>query len=73
MRTKHLISTRIFVAWLVDMLSITNLAQVGFVTQLIGEHLPEISRHVSVARSCVRIACAKLNEVRGSSTMTFID
>jgi len=66
MRARYLISTKILVAWLVDMLGIANLAQIGFITQLIGEHLPEISKHSSVARPCIRIVCAKLNEVSTS-------
>ena len=73
MRSKRLISTRVFVGWLVDLLGIANLAQIGFVAQLIGDFLPEISKHASVARSCIRIACSKLSEVShppGSSVLS---
>jgi mediator of RNA polymerase II transcription subunit 12 len=62
-RIKHLISTRLFVSWLADTLATANLAQVGFVAQLIGDLLPEMSRHTTIARVCVRAACAKIDEV----------
>lgn len=62
LRAKYLISTRIFISWLVDTLATVNLAQVGFVAQLLGVFLPQLSNHVVLARPCVRAACAKISE-----------
>jgi mediator of RNA polymerase II transcription subunit 12 len=59
----HLISSRIFTTWLAETLSLSNLAQVGFVTQLITAHLPDVVRHLISARLCVRAACEKVKEV----------
>lgn len=66
LRAHRLLSNRLFVAWLVDILAISNLAQVGFIAQLIGDYLPEITRHLSLARACIRAACSKISEVRSS-------
>ncbi|OCF32517.1 hypothetical protein I316_05697 [Kwoniella heveanensis BCC8398] len=61
---RHLLSSRILSGWLSDYLSHSNLAQLGFVAQMIGEHLPDMAKHMSNARYCVRAACEKLKEIR---------
>jgi hypothetical protein len=63
LHAKYLISSRLFVGWLVDTLSSTNLAQIGFIASLFGDYLPEMARHVVIARQCVRVVLAKIDEV----------
>ena len=60
---RQLVSGRILLGWLVDTLATANLAQIGFVLQLLGDRLPEMGRHAAIARVCVRVSCAKLVEV----------
>ncbi|ODO08687.1 hypothetical protein L198_00420 [Cryptococcus wingfieldii CBS 7118] len=64
--TKQLLSTRLFAGWLSEHLSHVNLAQLGFLLQVISKHLLDISKHQSSARHCLRAACEKLKELRGS-------
>lgn len=59
----RLISNRVLLSWLADFLAIANLAQVGLVSKLIGDHLPGMSRHVTIARTCLRAACDRITEV----------
>ncbi|OXG75032.1 hypothetical protein C350_05431 [Cryptococcus neoformans MW-RSA36] len=66
LHTKHLISTRLFTGWLADHLTHVNLAQLGFLAQLIGEYLDDLVHHLGSARHCLRAACDKLVEVRNS-------
>lgn len=61
--TRRLISTRAMMAWLVEFLPICNLAQVGFIAQLIGDYLPDMLEHSISARHCIRVACDKVQEV----------
>jgi mediator of RNA polymerase II transcription subunit 12 len=63
LHARYLISTRLLTTWLADHLLVANLAQVGFIVQLIGSYVPDMTRHVVNARICVRGACEKLNEV----------
>jgi mediator of RNA polymerase II transcription subunit 12 len=73
---KRLVSPRQLVGWLADFLGQTNLAQVGFVTQLIHENLTDVAESSSISRHCVRSACVKLKEIRASpakDTMTKVD
>jgi mediator of RNA polymerase II transcription subunit 12 len=63
---KQLLSRRVFVGWLADFLSSANFAQLGFVTQLMHEHLVDLTEFVGVGRVCVRAACAKIEEIRAS-------
>jgi len=63
LHAKHLISTRLLTTWLADHLLIANLAQVGFIVQLIASHIPDMTRHVVNGRICIRAACEKLKEV----------
>ncbi|KLT44190.1 hypothetical protein CC85DRAFT_283709 [Cutaneotrichosporon oleaginosum] len=73
---KRLISQRQLVGWLADFLGQANLAQVGFVAQLIHENLNDVAESSSISRHCVRSACVKLKEIRGSpakETMTKVD
>jgi mediator of RNA polymerase II transcription subunit 12 len=63
LRAKYLISSRLFTAWLADHLLIANLAQVGFIAQLISIYLADMSRHVVNGRTCIRGACEKIKEV----------
>lgn len=66
LHTKHLISTRLFTGWLADHLTHVNLAQLGFLAQLIGEYLDGLVHHLGSARHCLRATCDKLVEVRNS-------
>lgn len=61
-----MISTRLFTGWLADHLTHVNLAQLGFLAQLIGEYLDDLVHHLGSARHCLRAACDKLVEVRNS-------
>ncbi|WVQ98147.1 hypothetical protein IAU59_005269 [Kwoniella sp. CBS 9459] len=63
---RRLLSSRILSGWLADYLNYANLAQLGFVAQMIGEHLPDMAKHLCNARYCVRAACDKLKEIRSS-------
>nr|KIR49643.1 hypothetical protein I312_00731 [Cryptococcus bacillisporus CA1280] len=66
LHTKHLVSTRLFTGWLADHLTHVNLAQLGFLAQLIGEYLDDLVHHLGSARHCLRATCDKLVEVRNS-------
>ncbi|WVQ75963.1 hypothetical protein IAR50_005599 [Cryptococcus sp. DSM 104548] len=66
LHSQQLLSTRIFSGWLSDHLSHVNLAQLGFLLQVVSEHLLDISKHQSSARHCLRAACEKLQELRAS-------
>ena len=59
----HLLSGRILSGWLVDQLTTTNLAQLGFVVRLLGNYLPTIAGYVDITRPCVRAACDRVVEV----------
>jgi mediator of RNA polymerase II transcription subunit 12 len=63
---KRLLSPRILIVWLSDFLSSANFAQLGFVTQLMHEHLVDLTEFVAVGRICVRSACTKIEEIRAS-------
>ena len=63
LHAKYLISTRLLTTWLADHLLTSNLAQVGFIVQLISSYIPDMARHVVNGRMCVRAACEKLQEV----------
>lgn len=63
---KRLISPRLLVQWLSDFLGTANLAQLGFVSQLIHDNLVDVAEYVVVGRHCVRAACAKIDEIRAS-------
>ena len=63
LRTRSLLSTRFLSSWMLDTLDAANLARLGFVLELIGEYLPDMSRHLPISRACVRAACAKIEEV----------
>lgn len=63
LHARYLISTRLLTTWLADHLLIANLAQVGFIVQLVGSYIPDMTRHVVNGRICVRGACEKLKEV----------
>ena len=67
LHAKYLISTRLLTTWLADHLLTSNLAQVGFVVQLISSYIPDMARHVVNGRMCVRAACEKLKEVNYQS------
>lgn len=73
MEDRQLISGRMLAGWLVDTLATANLAQIGFLLQLLGERLPEMGRHASIARLCVRVACAKLVEVSATIRVGLTD
>ncbi|KAK8847487.1 hypothetical protein IAR55_005345 [Kwoniella newhampshirensis] len=66
LHTRHLLSSRLMSGWMADYLSHTNLAQLGFLTQLIGEYLQDMTNHQCNARHCVRAACERLKELRVS-------
>jgi mediator of RNA polymerase II transcription subunit 12 len=51
--------------WLADHLAIANLAQVGFIAQLIADYLPDMARHVWIGRLCLRAVCDKIQDIRG--------
>ncbi|BEJ12006.1 hypothetical protein CspHIS471_0204660 [Cutaneotrichosporon sp. HIS471] len=73
---KRLVSPRQLVGWLSDFLGQANLAQIGFVTQLIHENLADVAESPSISRHCVRSACVKIKEIRASpakDTMTKVD
>ncbi len=55
---------RVLLSWLADFLAIANLEQVGLVSKLIGDHLTGMSRHVTIAKTCLRAACERITEVR---------
>ncbi|TXT13184.1 hypothetical protein VHUM_01585 [Vanrija humicola] len=63
---KRLIASRLLVSWLADFLGSANLAQLGFVTQLLHESLAYVSEYAYIGRHCVRAACAKIEEIRAS-------
>lgn len=63
LHARHLISSRILTSWMGEYLPITNLAQTGFLAQLITTHLPDMVRHIVNARICVRAVCEKIKEV----------
>nr|XP_019005040.1 uncharacterized protein I203_01884 [Kwoniella mangroviensis CBS 8507]OCF68501.1 hypothetical protein I203_01884 [Kwoniella mangroviensis CBS 8507] len=69
MRKLHrhqLLSSRLLSGWMADFLGYANLAQLGFLAQLIGEYLEDVTKHLCNARQCVRNACEKLKEIRAS-------
>jgi mediator of RNA polymerase II transcription subunit 12 len=61
--TRYLISSRTLATWLADFAATCNLAQVGFVAQLINEYLEDVAKHASIARSALRALLDKLAEV----------
>jgi mediator of RNA polymerase II transcription subunit 12 len=63
LHAKYLISTRLLTTWLGEHLLTANLAQVGFIVQLVGNYISDMARHVVNGRICVRAACEKLKEV----------
>lgn len=63
---KRLLSARMLIVWLADFLSSANFAQLGFVTQLMHEHLIDLTEYIGIGRLCVRAACAKIEEIRAS-------
>jgi mediator of RNA polymerase II transcription subunit 12 len=63
LHAKYLISSRLLTTWLADHLLTSNLAQVGFIVQLISSYIPDMARHVVNGRMCVRAACEKIKEV----------
>jgi mediator of RNA polymerase II transcription subunit 12 len=63
LHTKYLVSSRLFTAWLADHLLTANLAQAGFIAQLITVYISDMARNVVNGRSCVRAACEKIREV----------
>nr|XP_019047064.1 hypothetical protein I302_03671 [Kwoniella bestiolae CBS 10118]OCF25994.1 hypothetical protein I302_03671 [Kwoniella bestiolae CBS 10118] len=63
---RRLLSSRLLSGWMADYLGYANLAQLGFVVQMIGEYLGDMVEHVCNARQCVRNACEKLKEIRSS-------
>lgn len=63
---KRLISPRQLASWLADFLGVANLAQLGYVTQLVHENLADVAEFPSIARHCVRSACGKIEEIRSS-------
>ncbi|WWD21578.1 hypothetical protein CI109_106064 [Kwoniella shandongensis] len=76
LHTRHLLSSRLLSGWMADYLSHTNLAQLGFLAQLIGEYLQDMTNHQCNARHCVKAACEKLKEIRASpaaSTLTKVE
>lgn len=56
-------SSRILLSWLADQLSNCNLAQLGFVSQLLGGFLLDAVNNLSLARVIVRAACYRSKEV----------
>jgi mediator of RNA polymerase II transcription subunit 12 len=66
LHAEKLISVRILLSWLADQLSTCNLAQLGFVVQVLGEYLAEAAEHLSLARLIVRSTCHRIQEVRHS-------
>nr|XP_018265377.1 uncharacterized protein I303_01743 [Kwoniella dejecticola CBS 10117]OBR87535.1 hypothetical protein I303_01743 [Kwoniella dejecticola CBS 10117] len=63
---RQLVSSRLLSGWMADYLGFANLAQVGFLAQLIGEYSGDLMKHLCNARHCLRNACEKLKEVRAS-------
>ncbi|WRT64690.1 uncharacterized protein IL334_001624 [Kwoniella shivajii] len=61
---RQLLSTRSLSGWMADFLGHANLAQLGFVSQLIGEYLGDMLKHICNARHCIKAACDKVNEIR---------
>lgn len=47
-----------------DFLAAANLAQVGFIAQLISNYLSDVACHVPIGRVMIRAACQKIKEVR---------
>ncbi|WVO16601.1 hypothetical protein L204_104280 [Cryptococcus depauperatus] len=66
MHAKNLLSNRLFSGWLAEHLSQVNLAQLGFLAQLVGEYLSDMIRHLDSARHCIRAACERLTLLRES-------
>jgi mediator of RNA polymerase II transcription subunit 12 len=64
LHTRRLVSSRILTGWLADTLASVNLAQAGFVIQLIGSYLPDMAHHAINGRHCIRACCEKIKEVR---------
>jgi hypothetical protein len=68
LHAKYLISSRLLTLWLADHLLTANLAQVGFIAQLVATYSSDMARHVVNGRVCLRAACDKIQEVsRGIS------
>lgn len=67
LHSRRLISNRTFLGWLADYLSLANLAQVGFIAQLIADYLPDMARHVWIGRLCLRAVCDKIQDIRGAT------
>jgi hypothetical protein len=68
LHAKYLISSRLLTLWLADHLLTANLAQVGFIAQLVGTYSSDMARHVVNGRLCLRAACERIQEVsRGMS------
>ncbi|WVR04690.1 hypothetical protein IAU60_001701 [Kwoniella sp. DSM 27419] len=63
---RDLVSTRLLTGWLADFLGQANLAQLGFVAQLVGAYLPDMIKHLCNGRHCLRGACQQIKEIRES-------
>ncbi|KAK4684962.1 hypothetical protein P7C73_g5195, partial [Tremellales sp. Uapishka_1] len=64
LHTRRLLSSRILCGWLADSLATSNLAQVGFMAQLITSYLPDMAHHLSIGRHSIRACCDKIIEIR---------
>jgi mediator of RNA polymerase II transcription subunit 12, fungi type len=63
-----LVDKRTFLVWLVQQMSICNLAQAGFVVRLADEYLSDVVESRALSRSFVDACLNKLHEVFGPSS-----
>ncbi|KAJ7072521.1 hypothetical protein C8F01DRAFT_1104256 [Mycena amicta] len=70
--SEGLVDSRIFLVWLVQQMSTSNLAQVGFLVRLAEEYLDGIIKTRSLARPFIDACLCKLTEVASSPGPEFL-
>ncbi|KAI8993842.1 hypothetical protein BD414DRAFT_480612 [Trametes punicea] len=70
--SEGLVDNRTFLAWLVQQMSICNLAQAGFVVRLADEYLDGMLVSRALTRPFIEACLAKVVEIEGSSAKDFL-
>ncbi|CAK5281407.1 unnamed protein product [Mycena citricolor] len=70
--SEGLLDSRTFLVWLVQQMSVSNLAQIAFLVRLTDEYLDAILKNRALARPLIDACLAKLNEIHVSSMHDFL-
>ncbi|KAJ7078858.1 hypothetical protein B0H15DRAFT_526897 [Mycena belliarum] len=70
--SEGLVDSRTFLIWLVQQMSLSNLAQIGFIVRLSDEYLDGIIKSRPLARPFLDACLCKLSEIRSSPTQEFL-